>query len=223
MFLVKSIAYDPVVWSLSIEFSYYLLAPFLARLNTRTIFAMIVVSGLAYVAFKVGDSGFLLHAINKCNPLKYLWAWLLGFVCFRDQRPVVLVAVAVVGAPLVALANEDSLALVTFGLSYLLLNASGKLPSGHFQKNVMNYLGDLSYPMYLVHFPCFVICVFLVGISNVWIFVVLTLLATVLSYHLVDIYLKRIVFVPMINEVIRRWGSGLELIFSRGGVLNKPH
>jgi peptidoglycan/LPS O-acetylase OafA/YrhL len=189
-FLVKPIAYDPIVWSLSIEFAYC----------------------LAYLCPLLGDRGIVIFVINKFNALKYLWAWLLGFVCFWDRRPVILIGLAAIGTILVALLNTETLALLTFGLSFLLLNVSGMITTRKTLANILNYLGELSYPLYLVHFLSFIVGVQLMGITNRWTLAALALLTTVISYHVIDIYCKKKFFVPIIDAASVRLHLGLNFV-----------
>ena len=73
-----------VVWTLSVEVSCYLLAPFLVRLDKKVILLLIGISSGCYILFSQldilnKDIAFLRYGLPF---ILLLWAWLLGFFYF---------------------------------------------------------------------------------------------------------------------------------------------
>jgi len=83
MYACKAIAYDGVVWSLSIEFSFYIMVYLARRLPDRVFIALAMASLAVFcLPSDLSDSaGF--HLLMRINAAKYLWAFLFGYLLFR--------------------------------------------------------------------------------------------------------------------------------------------
>jgi len=198
-FLVKPIAFNGPVWSLSIEAFFYALAPFLARCKVPPLLAMIAVSSFCYALPSHANWGLVYYVLSKFNALGYLWCWLLGFVLYRDRSAATLAATAL-GAFLVVF-NENTpepLAGLTYlgSAALLLVNERVRVPTSI--RPIAEYLGDLSYPLYLYHFPVFIAMTAFLGSQYAGALVVLALLVAVVALHAIDRLLKRAVFEPLV-------------------------
>jgi peptidoglycan/LPS O-acetylase OafA/YrhL len=189
-FVVKPITFDGPVWSLSIEVFFYLLAPVFVRLGKRTLLVIIAISALSFIAPKHTDWGIAYWIFSKFNALCYLWCWLLGFLMWRDRGPVIL-AGAVLGIPLVLLAQAtpEVLASVTYAASIVLLLLVHKIKIPGWAHALGDYLGDLSYPLYLFHLPSFILA-YEFGLRKPFVFVVVALGISLAAYYAIDRYLK---------------------------------
>jgi peptidoglycan/LPS O-acetylase OafA/YrhL len=197
-FAVKPLVFDGPVWSLAVEVFFYALAPFLARRSRGALMVLVVLSCVSFMLPKRDDLG-LPYFIMRLNAFRYLWCWLLGFLIERNLcRPVVGLAVA--AAILMPFGHDtpEPLAVLTYlgslgallGARYVTFPA--RLRAG------ANYLGDLSYPLYLFHFPAFIAGYALFGLRSTTALVTLALLTTILANHLVDGQLKRRLIAPLL-------------------------
>jgi peptidoglycan/LPS O-acetylase OafA/YrhL len=191
-FLVKSIGLNPVVWSLAVEVSFYVVAPFLID-NISTILAMCAVSLLFYAMPHV-DRGFIYNAALKANAIKYFWPFGFGLLLYRFSQSSNFLLAAMLGAGFVWASdiNYERFAVLTYLGSVMALFLSVNLP--FFRSRVMDYLGDLSYPLYLVQVPSLIIAYSLTLTTSAALLSVFVALATIASYELIDVRLKRILF-----------------------------
>lgn len=204
-FLVKPIAFNEVVWSLSVEVFYYLLAPFFFKLRPRYLVLLIAVSSLSFVLPKSDQFGILYFFFVKFNALQHLWPWLIGFMCFRYRSSVLLASFSALGMILVKFypieTDHSGLTVLTFLISFFVLIFSAHVDPPKILLKPLEYLGNLSYPLYLFHIPSFILGFSLLRFNGLLPLTLLTGLITVMVYHLVDIHLKRKLFYPMFNKI----------------------
>lgn len=200
MFLCKALAYNGPFWSLSIEFSFYVLAPLFFLLPRKYLWLPIVFSGLVYTLPDQPDAGLGYLLLTKFNALRYLWAWLLGFVIYANRSRTM--SVVGFGVCMVVLPQSDRdyispVTLVTVGVSYLFLLWSQRFQVGKGLAKVFNFLGDLSYPLYLVHFPVAVLLTEGLGVRHPGLFYALCFVVSWLCIVVFDGVLKKVLFKPM--------------------------
>jgi peptidoglycan/LPS O-acetylase OafA/YrhL len=173
-FLVKPVQSNLVVWSLAIEVFYYVLAPLFARLPRQWLLAIIAFSSLCYALPEHSDWGLVYLVLCKFKALNYLWCWLLGFMLWRDRSPLTI-ALALVGIPQLILGADTPqvLAVATYILVLTLIFAAGHISLSKWFKAFANYLGDISYPLYLLHLPTLIFCYSTAGIRSPSILVLL--------------------------------------------------
>jgi peptidoglycan/LPS O-acetylase OafA/YrhL len=205
-FVVRPIQFDAPVWSLSIEVFYYVLAPLFARLSRNQLLAIIAFSSVCYALPKHADWGFVYLVLSKLNALNYMWCWLLGFLLWRDRSPLTM-AVALVGIPQMIFGDNtpQPLAVVTYILTLMLLIAGGIWVPARL-KPLADYLGDLSYPLYLFHFPTLILGFLIVGPRQSAL-VIMVGVATIAAFHLIDRFIKRKYVVPLVfpaSEMVER-------------------
>jgi peptidoglycan/LPS O-acetylase OafA/YrhL len=63
--------------------------------------------------------------------------------------------------------------------------------TSHVPIRVLNFLGGISYPLYLLQYPIFIAAWTFAGIANGYRLLGLCLLGAVLGYILIDVYLRR--------------------------------
>lgn len=204
-FLVKPIAFDTVVWSLGIECFYYLLAPLFLKLKPKYLMLLIAISSLSYLLPKDAQLGTIYFVFTKLNALQYLWPWLIGFICFKHRSPLLFFTFSLLGVTLVKLnpaVGAEDLVIVTYMLSFSLLIYSAYLKPPKALLNVLNYLGDLSYPLYLFQIPCFMVGYAILNLRHPVLLLLFTLLISIGAYHAIDVYLKRKFIIPIVNRVL---------------------
>jgi peptidoglycan/LPS O-acetylase OafA/YrhL len=159
-FTVKGIATNPVVWTLSIEVFYYLFTPLFSRLSQL---ALVLVAGASLGLFVVSpsfDALYYAYMRNGSATALLGWAWLFGFIAFRHRNHA-LAAMVVLGLSLVALAlnpNFDGTHWVaTMVLVAITLGFGNRIYGPRWLASLLSLLGDVSYPLYLFHFPIYIV------------------------------------------------------------------
>jgi peptidoglycan/LPS O-acetylase OafA/YrhL len=196
-FVVRPIAFNGPVWSLAIEAFFYALAPFFFRMRVGWLIALSLASMVFYELPRHDDWGFVYLALSKFNAAKYLWCWLLGFALRLHPSPLVL-GISVLGSLHLVLGpyTPEPLSLATYliSLGAILAATRVRLPSS--LRSVAAYLGDLSYPLYLFHFPVCLLLFIHFGIRSAGVFLAASMLVTVAALHGVDGFLKPRFFKP---------------------------
>ena len=206
-FVVKAITFNGVVWSLSVECFFYLLAPYLYQTKDRIIWLLIFFSGAVYLMSQIEHLPLLLHYIRKLAAMRYFWAWLIGFELFRCKKVSVCIALVLFGAALVVLnqgENPEPLAVVAFLGSCLLVKIAPLIKVPNQLRPFMTYLGDLSYPLYLYQLPCFIALFAFFGVTDPLLHLVSLIVLTIFVYHLIDCYLKVHFITPWVNRILSR-------------------
>lgn len=148
--------YDGPVWSLAVEAWLYALTPLFFRMPRRWLLGLAAVS---FFLFTFRD-GTLLALRPVVGSVKWCWPWWIGFLAARDQKwlPTLLAggaAVALFGF------NHDTASGWQCGALFVLVLGAvlwaGKVQLGEQALKVFNFLGDISYPLYLFHLPVMIL------------------------------------------------------------------
>jgi peptidoglycan/LPS O-acetylase OafA/YrhL len=195
-FLVKPISYDVPVWSLAVEMSYYLLAPLLVRVPRWGLIAVIAVSAVSYACPRSDENGTAYFLFTHFNMLTYAWAWFMGYYLFIHRSSLVVVGFAALGAVLImtnTYLNPEPYAVQTYlvGFAVVVLAAHNTITiRDALAKRVLNFLGNISYPLYLLQYPIILGAYAFWGTQNTVALLTLCLLGSTAAYYLVDVYLK---------------------------------
>jgi peptidoglycan/LPS O-acetylase OafA/YrhL len=157
-FVTSSLKTNPVIWTLSVEVFFYVLAPVLARLSQPALAAI----GLGALALFLAALPFHLPSFAELRggaaAALLGWAWLAGFIAFR-QKDRLKAALAVLAITLAALDNYAGFLAVHWSLSIVLVCAAigfgGRLKAPPAVAAICTRLGDASYPLYLFHLPVY--------------------------------------------------------------------
>ncbi|SRR5229473_599579 len=198
-FLVKPIAFNGLVWSLAVEVSFYIAAPFLRPERIWFWLSLIAISGAYYILPK-NDANHLYTLALKLNAVRYFWPFGMGFVLYHYRSALLAFTFGVVGTTLVWLCvdNDQAFAPMTFIASFgvLLIARAGAFSSS----SPLDYLGDLSYPLYLVQIPVYILAFKLGGITNPLVLLALAILAACVTFEIVDRRLKALLFSKALNK-----------------------
>lgn len=166
-FAVHPLGGNPPLWSLSVECACYALAPLLLRLRPRVVLGVLAASlvfylicrqvlGLPHYPYSLGGEAFA----------AVLWAWLAGFLFYRYRAEAWAgLALALLGPLVFAVNPTDATRLsgVTTAATALALIYAPSLPLPTRLARVLTVLGDVSYPLYLLHIP---VLLLLYSVSN---------------------------------------------------------
>lgn len=181
---VTTTSFIPPVWSLSLEVWLYALTPLLAKLRTKTLWVLVTGSFLSYVVYVAMRS--LLHTPYfaglgyGANLILLSFFWIAGFILGTRERQSLTLALIALGLTahlgiafvirgayqFTHLRLDEFLTLdilqflsralvlsIAVGGFYLIIK--GRL--GTVKSHTLNVLGDVSYPLYLVHIPVYII------------------------------------------------------------------
>lgn len=146
-------------WSLSAEIFFYAITPVLARASVPVLSALIGASALVYWFNADLGIGSLSGALHGLAPASLFWAWGLGFVFYRTRSIISAAALAGLGCVLLTRLNYEGgvYAPATFFVAAMAIVGGSSIDLGPKTCRALNYLGDLSYPLYLIHFPVIVL------------------------------------------------------------------
>jgi peptidoglycan/LPS O-acetylase OafA/YrhL len=171
-------------WTLAIEWWFYVLAPLFIRLPTAAIWGLIFVS-LAFQKGALERGYFPVHEFEWGIPaMMLLWAWLSGFLFYRARgwSSVLLVLIGYY-----AMNRFNDLSHAAYLVAAFAVVMAKRLPSvPAVVARFLNYLGDLSYPLYLIHVPVLVWAGRWTTWHDPYAFVGACVAVSALLYHLVD-------------------------------------
>lgn len=194
-FFAKQLSGNAPVWTLAVEVFFYLLAPIFFRMRSWMLLLLVLISAtgwvanIAFVFFQGGHLDFYSRYSWGLPAFFLLWAWLGGFLFYRHrEKPVFRLGLVALGV-FAFFSNfiwTEGFTLFTYLFAGLIIvNAHRiKLPAATLR--VLDYLGDLSYPLYLLHVPVLLFSYAVLGTRNAAIMVLLTLAVTAFVYHAID-------------------------------------
>ena len=137
--------FNTSLWSLGVEMAFYAAVPLLARTNDKWLFAAIIPSVILRT--------FTAPGFNWISYPQALGLFLLGWMLPRYAGKPWFCALLVVSLPLTSRHDNDQTGWITALLGALLIvNSAGLILAPKWQR-VALYLGDLSFPLYIVHVP----------------------------------------------------------------------
>lgn len=202
MFVVKAMGFNGPLWSISIEFFYYVCARWIRR-QPRLWAAVAVVSMICFILPRRPELGPLYSALTRFNALTYAWPWIVGFFLASARWQVALAGL--IGGELAvhfsqAYTEDPYSSLVYLGTVGTLLLAH-RIPVGGWAERLLLYLGDISYPLYLVHFPVFIMLYHMTGRYGFTTYVGSALMAAIVLYEVVDRRLKPLIAPAILRRV----------------------
>jgi len=200
IFHIHSPYYNPVLWSLEIEFLFYILLPFVVFLLARfdfgklfyatTFVLLIFVSIQIQLHTKVYFTAFPLNIIYTF--LYYSPCFFLGIVIakydFTQKQGVIALVIGVIYI-LLSLFLFPSNTAASFGIVYFALvilslhqNALEKVLS----INILTWIGERSYSFFIIHFPMIIFSNYLISFiipsKNLEYFILTRILSVILSF-----------------------------------------
>jgi peptidoglycan/LPS O-acetylase OafA/YrhL len=193
-FAVHPIESNAPLWTLAVEVCCYLLAPLFVRTPRIVLLAIIAISAMAYAAFPKLHLGFYSSLLFGMPLLFMIWAWLAGFVLYfhrADRR--YWIAILCLGTLLFSTnrAFMTRFSIFTYVASVALILFSDGIRLPRYVLRLLNYGGELSYPVYIFHVPVLLLCYAVLGVRSSLVLVGAVLLCSAFFYHVVDQPIRR--------------------------------
>jgi peptidoglycan/LPS O-acetylase OafA/YrhL len=135
-------------WSLGLEVCYYLVAPALRRASPQVLVGLAVASGCAYILR--GFIGGMTYSLapGPVTVFCLFWPWLVGWLLYRYQQhpwrwPMLVIALGIYS-------SGANISLAVVGLALL---EGHRLKFSARWNKIFIYAGDVSFPLYLSHYP----------------------------------------------------------------------
>jgi peptidoglycan/LPS O-acetylase OafA/YrhL len=197
--LVPNNLFDAPMWSLSIECLFYLLTPLFRRANHRILLLLILASVGAQVWQHFARHFSLFYQQHGIGAAECLYAWLGGFYYykFRSSKfaiPVLFLAVFMFASHMVR--RGDIFDDFNPFLASVVVYSASRIRLLPIYSKVLVYLGEISYPLYVGHWPVYMVmlAVFrhyntpnaICALAMIPCFVV-----AMLMYHFIDVPIRR--------------------------------
>lgn len=190
-FLVKPIQFDGPLWSLSIEFFFYICATQFSKIPIKFLLLLVIISVFCFLLPKHEDFGILYLVASKFNALKYFWCWMAGYL-YWHHRSMASTLLMFCGLVIVSFSEITAGAMepLTYALSVSVLLVSSWVKIKGMLGRIFTFLGDFSYPLYLFHLPAFILAYSGFGIRKPEFIFVFSLVVTLFFFILVENHLK---------------------------------
>jgi peptidoglycan/LPS O-acetylase OafA/YrhL len=143
------------IWSLSPEWWHYMIAPLLKNFGNWLLGIWIVISLIAFLTINPPPGAgvdVLRHGLPFLN---LSWLWITGFVYYRLRGTPL--SFLVLAAPSVFAATVGHFTGAPLFISIFVLVMSSEFKLSPRLIKAGNFLGDLSFPLYLFHFPAMIL------------------------------------------------------------------
>ena len=175
-------------WSLASEWWLYIAAPTFARIPSLALAGLAAVSFAAFLWLQ-GSGNVSINDLQRGEATAAMaWMWLSGFLYHRHRES--RAAILWLLGPAIAAMYLGHFTGLPFLASLLALVACEEFRASRRTRSLLLWLGDLSYPLYLLQAPVLVLLAFLRVVSPAA-HVAAALLAAALALHLVDYPLRR--------------------------------
>lgn len=157
-FLTISLETNPVVWTLAIEVFFYGVTPWIAGLSNRALLALIIGSVLAYINSDSLVSANAQSMLLGEGMILTGWTWLIGFWIQRAGNNSTFIGF-MIGVFAITL-NHDGIEkwwIFTWALPFFAIEFGARIPLNAAITRSFHFAGDVSYPLYLVHFPVYLV------------------------------------------------------------------
>lgn len=201
-FLTDNINTNAVVWSLSVEVFFYAITPWLMSRTNREIFWAIVGSGILFAWVCIDDDMQMYPKGFGLNVPLLGWTWLLGLWLYRRGGDRGSVISGLIAGTLVMPFTTSKWFFASWALVIGTIAIGSKLRLPRVAANLCLIAGDTSYPLYLIHFPYFILLLGLGKKHTGWTIVSAMTIAFILD-RIYDRPLKRML--RKLSEKFFRW------------------
>jgi len=140
------------IWSLSVEWWHYMIAPRLTSLSWKILVPWIIVSLYTFAGGPVPAGWeWLINGRDEKGLLSLSWLWVSGFVYFKHRGT--LLGFLILTVPAVYMLCTGHFMGKSLFITIVVLLLAEVIPLSAALVPRLNFLGDLSFPLYLFHIP----------------------------------------------------------------------
>ena len=196
-----TITYNGPLWSIGVEVFLYLMVPLLMYLKSRYIFILILISMYAFTFLNYT----LLYGYSN---LIWAWPFLIGFLIAAKRKPLFAVPLLVLSVCIVhyqqkVFAESWSVLLAVFSILVCFIAMYVKLNFSKYTILVLNFLGTISYPIYIFHLPLYLILYYF-GVRESYVFISLVVVLSMALNYVFDVWLKKIFWKPVVDVIAKQ-------------------
>jgi len=200
VFFLQGIAVGPIwtnlpLWSIGIEVCFYALAPLLLKLNIAKLVLLAYISAAACFLDRLHQLP-IRDGLYGVPMLVSGWAWLMGFAYYLSGRkPSIGYITLLMGSFLLcAYPETEGIFRIPCFVAFMIVmfQLSNPWDLTKRVRNFMNYAGDLSYPLYLFHYPLFILIAASAIRGYVILYVIAALALAAIVYHGIDVPFRKI-------------------------------
>ncbi len=197
-FLVLPLTANAVTWSLSVEVACYAIAPLLMQLHPKQQAILLSFSAVIFALYPGWT-----HWSSNLSVLRFGlpwlllgWAWLLGFMYFfQARRPLAMPVMVGLGCLVLSINREiydhRQYSMLVYIATALIVAYAAYVPLPRWLARLFSYLGDLSYPLYLLHLPAFLLGQVFGQVQNSILLMGAALILAMVAYHAIDVPVRR--------------------------------
>lgn len=184
-FIAPTISTDGQLWTIAVEWWNYMLAPLFKRCPGIFLAVLILLSLVAYL--RLPTPAYPNESTHGLMFLILTWYWLVGFLYYRYRQKRWGFAVLIFPI-LVAMVDGWVGRAAVIGVMAVALCEEVNVPPRFI--GVIEWLGELSYPIYAVHVPVLVLCLHFHILSPA-ITLVASIVVSIAVLHIVDLPLRK--------------------------------
>jgi peptidoglycan/LPS O-acetylase OafA/YrhL len=184
-FVGPTISANAQLWTVAIEWWEYMLAPLFKRCGSLLLGAFVILSFAAH--FFWGYPAWAYKSMYGHMFIVLTWFWLVGFLYYRHRNTPLGYAILLVPFMVAIVIRLWIGEAVIFGIAGLLVCDRIKLPARMIA--ILNWLGELSYPIYAVHVPIVVFFLYFHAVMPA-VAALTSILVSITILHSVDLPLR---------------------------------
>jgi peptidoglycan/LPS O-acetylase OafA/YrhL len=201
-----TILYNGPLWSIGVEFFLYLILPILYVLRLKYVYLIATLSVIFYIA----HSHLFSISLYGIQHIMYAWPFIIGFLIAVKKQFWGVIPLILMGSlgmyynfTMEVVCEKYSFIWLLLTVTIVLCFIYVKIDLSKNVKIVFNYLGTISYPLYLFHIPLYFI-LYHIGIQYDYIFVTLSILLCIPINYIFDVWLKKIFWEPFVENIDAR-------------------
>jgi peptidoglycan/LPS O-acetylase OafA/YrhL len=170
VFTGKPIRTDVVLWTLAVEVFFYVIAPWIRKASDHSLLVGIFVSAIAYILYSRFMTWSFFKVAYGGNLAIFAWPWLLGFYMYlnksRSLTPFLAFAIPILTCALGGSRFVQAGWWLPMLASAACIAYGSRVSVAKGPATLLSALGDISYPLYLIHLPSLILLYDVFGLRS---------------------------------------------------------